>query len=160
MKVEIEPATAQVIDQLLRIERECFSTEAYTREQILSLLKNPNSVALVARVGGDTAGFVIGLVEGLSSGTVKIGHIVTIDVAVKYRRKGIALILLNETETFFEKQNVEVVYLEVRADNQAARRLYHKQGYVGNRQLADYYSYGVHGLRLVKRLKPMRTASS
>lgn len=158
MKVEIERATTRIIDELLRIERECFTAEAYTREQILSLLKSPKAVALVAKVGAITAGFIIGLVEGSSA--VKIGHIVTIDIAVKYRRKGIALTLLNETESAFAKRSVEVVYLEVRADNQAAKELYRKQGYVENMQLEDYYSSDVSGLRLVKRLKPTRLASA
>ena len=151
VNVEIEPATTRTIKELLRIERECFTAEAYTREYILRLLKNPNAITFMARIGNDVAGFVIGLVEG--RGTVKIGHIVTIDVAVKYRQKGIGLTLLKEVERAFLQRNIRVVYLEVRADNQAARKLYLKQGYEETKLLEDYYSCGVNALRLIKNLK-------
>jgi len=156
MKAEIESAEARTVEELLRIERECFTAEAYSREHILNLLKSPSAIALLAKVDGDVAGFIIGLVERRH--TVKIGHVVTIDVAVRYRQMGVGLMLLKEIENAFLKKNVEVVYLEVRADNQAARRLYSKQGYEETMQLNDYYSVGVHGLRLVKNLKQEQRA--
>jgi len=157
MKVKIEAAGARTVEELLRIERECFTAEAYSREHVLSLLKSPSAVSLLAEVDGNVAGFVIGLLERRQ--TAKIGHVVTIDVAVKYRRMGIGLMLLKKIENAFLKENVEVVYLEVRADNQAARRLYRKQGYEEAIQLDNYYSVGVHGLRLVKDLKQKQHAS-
>jgi len=158
MKVKIESAGTRTVEELLKIERECFTAEAYSREHVLSLLKSPSAAALLAKVDGDVAGFVIGLVERRQ--TAKIGHVVTIDVAIKYRRMGVGLMLLKEIENAFLKKNVEVVYLEVRADNQAARRLYRKQGYEETVQLDDYYSPGVHGLRLLKNLKQEQHASS
>ena len=158
MKAKTEPAEEKAIEELLRIERECFTAEAYSREHIRRLLKSPSAVALLARMDGDVAGFVIGLVERRR--TAKIGHVVTIDVAAKYRQMGVGLMLLKEIENAFLKKSVEAVYLEVRADNQAARRLYRKQGYEEAIQLDDYYSAGVHGLRLVKDLKQKQYASS
>ncbi len=157
MTVEVEPATTRTIEELLRIERECFTAEAYTREHILRLLKSPNAVTFLARIDSDVAGFVIGMVEG--RGTTKIGHIVTIDVAVKHRRKGIGLALLKEMERAFMKRNIGVVYLEVRADNQAARELYRKRGYKETKELENYYSSGVNALRLVKDFKHESDAS-
>ena len=157
MNVEVEPATTRTIEELLRIERECFTVEAYTREYILRLLKSPNAITFLARIDSDVAGFVIGLVEG--RGTVKIGHIATIDIAVKHRRKGIGLALLKEIECAFLERNIGTVYLEVRADNQAARQLYTRQGYEEKKQLEDYYSSGVTALRLVKNLKHESDAS-
>jgi len=158
MKAKVESAETRTVEELLRIERECFTAEAYSREHIRSLLKSPSAVALLAKVDGDVAGFVIGLVE--MKHTAKIGHVVTIDVAVKYRRMGVGLMLLTEIEDAFLKKNVKVVYLEVRADNQAARRLYRKQGYEEAVQLDDYYSVGVHGVRLMKDLKQEQHAPS
>jgi len=157
VKVKIEAAGASTVEELLRIERECFTAEAYSREHVLSLLKSPSAVALLARINGDVAGFVIGLLERRQK--AKIGHVVTIDVAVRYRRMGVGLMLLKEIENAFLKKNVEIVYLEVRAGNQAARRLYRKQGYEETVQLDDYYSAGVHGLRLVKDLRQKQHAS-
>jgi len=157
MKVKIESAEAKTVEELLRIEHECFTAEAYSKEHILNLLKSPSAVALLAKVDGDVTGFVIGLVERRR--TARIGHVVTIDVAVRFRRMGVGLMLLKEIENAFLKKNAEVVYLEVRADNQAARRLYRKRGYEETVQLDDYYSVGVHGLRLMKSLKQKPHAS-
>ncbi len=157
LSIEVETATSTTIEELLRIERECFTAEAYTREYILRLLKSPNTITFLARIDGDVGGFVMGLIE--RRGTVKIGHVVTIDVAVKHRRKGIGLALLKKVECAFLKKNVGTVYLEVRADNQAARELYQKQGYKETKQLEDYYSRGVDALRLVKDLKHESGAS-
>lgn len=156
MQVTIEPATIRHLRQLLNIERECFTVEAYTEKQVLDLLRNPRAVALLARVDCDFAGFIIGLVEDLKN--VKLGHIVTIDVALSHRRKGIGLMLLKKAEVIFLQKGVKSIHLEVRADNKSARRLYRKQGYRQMGSLEDYYSAGAHGLRLVKQL--MRSSDS
>ncbi|HKZ94363.1 MAG TPA: ribosomal protein S18-alanine N-acetyltransferase [Candidatus Bathyarchaeia archaeon] len=150
MHVTIETATPRNLEELLKIERECFEAEAYTREHVLDLLNNRNAFTQIARVNGDAAGFVTGLVD--SGEDVKAGHIVTIDVAVAYRRKGLGLTLLKEMENVLKKRGVKTIYLEVRVDNQAALKLYHKQGYVRTKSLKHYYSAGVHGLRMVKQL--------
>jgi ribosomal-protein-alanine acetyltransferase len=151
VKVTTGPATTRDLNELLNLERECFTTEAYTERQIRELLKSPNAVALLARVDADIAGFAISLVE--DCGRAKLGHVVTIDVAVKHRRKGIGLTLLREAEDTLSQRNVQAVYLEVRADNTTALQLYRKQGYVETELLEDYYSAGIRALRLVKQLK-------
>jgi len=150
LQITTEPANARGLEEVIKIERECFTTEAYSKQQILSLLTNPDAVGLLARINHEAAGFTIGIIENYS--TIKIGHIYTIDVAAKHRRKGVGLKLLTEIEDSFVKKGARISYLEVRADNKAAKKLYHKQGYRETEALQDYYSTGVHGLRLVKEL--------
>jgi len=151
-------ASLRDLDELLRIEQECFTKEAFTKEQMEVLLRNPNGIAFLARFMEEIVGFIIGEVE--NHGAVKTGHICTIDVAVKHRRRGVGLKLLKEVENAFLQRSVEICYLEVRADNYEASRLYEKQGYVELENLDNYYSGGEHGLRLVKLLKPKQSASS
>jgi ribosomal-protein-alanine N-acetyltransferase len=150
LKVTVESADLRDIEQLLRIERECFTGEAFTKEEIFLLLTNPNAISLVAKVNSEIAGFIIGVVE--NHGAVKAGHVFTIDVAIKHRRKGLGMKLLGEMEKTFLNGGAETSYLEVRVDNEAAMRLYKKQGYRETKSLGNYYSTGVHGFRLVKRL--------
>ena len=150
VQVKVERATIDHLGQLVDLERECFTTEAYTERQILGLLKDSRNVALLARVDGDIAGFIIGLDETLKNH--RLGHVVTIDVALKYRRKGIGSILLEEMETVFSQRGAEAVYLEVRVDNKSARQLYSKCGYKKLDALENYYSLGTHGLKMIKRL--------
>jgi len=158
LQITVETADLQNLEELLRIERECFTREAFTKEQIEILFRNSNIIGLLARVDGEVAGFIIGLIEDF--GRIKAGHVYTIDVAVKHRRRGVGVKLLKEMENTFLRKGAEASYLEVRVDNQAARRLYRKQGYVEMESLNDYYSMGVHGLRLKKQLKPKQNASS
>lgn len=116
-----------------------------------ALLESPNAIALLAKVDADIAGFVICMVEDRGNATV--GHIVTIDVAVKHRRKGMGLTLLRAAEDALSQREVHVVYLEVRADNISALQLYRKQGYVKAEILEDYYATGTCALRMMKQLK-------
>lgn len=157
-RTTVETATPQNIEEMLKIERECFTAEAYTRQQILNLLKSKNALALLIRVDGDASGFIIALLE--TEGKHRLGHAVTIDVAVKYRRKGLGSFLLRKMENILSERGVEAVYLEVRVDNHAALRLYEKQGYMKAELLEHYYSARTHGLRLVKRLQPKQNAFS
>jgi len=158
MRVTTGLATTRDLRELLNLERECFTTEAYRERQIRDLLKSPNAIVLSAKVDADIAGFVISLVE--DCGKAKLGHVVTIDVAVKHRRKGIGLTLLREVEHALSQRNVQVIYLEVRADNKSALQLYRKQDYVETELLENYYSVGIHALRLMKRLKRWSNDSS
>ncbi|UCE15258.1 MAG: ribosomal protein S18-alanine N-acetyltransferase [Candidatus Bathyarchaeota archaeon] len=151
MFITVQQATTKDLETLYEIERECFTTEAFTKEQIAYLLKNPDAVSLVAQIDDENAGFIIGLTY--RGNKARIGHIYTIDVAVKHRRKGIGLRLLNELEQIFVKKSIKICHLEVRIDNVAARELYHKQGYIEMRRLKDYYPVGIHGVQLKKKLE-------
>lgn len=158
MPVTVGKASLRHLNELLRIERECFTTEAFTKEQIEVLLRNPNGFGFLAQVKEEVVGFIIGEIE--KHRAIKVGHVCTIDVAVKYRRRGVGLKLLKEIENAFLQRGAETCYLEVRVGNNEARRLYEKQGYVELEDLDNYYSRGGHGLRLVKQLKPKQNAFS
>lgn len=150
MSITIQRATANHLETLHKIESECFTAEAFTKEQIAYLLQNPEAVSLVAQIDGETAGFIIGLTY--SRNKVRTGHVYTIDVAIRHRRKGIGLKLLKELEQIFVQKGVKTCYLEVRTDNLAARKLYRRQGYVETGILRGYYSMGTHGVQLKKKL--------
>ena len=151
MSVTVKTATINDLENLYKIERECFTIEAFTKKQMTRLLESPHTVSLVAWINGDVAGFIIGSIENLKK--TEAGHLYTLDVAVKHRRRGIGLRLLKELESIFAKRGVKICYLEVRLDNVAARELYRKQGYTEVAPLTDYYYKGVHGIRLEKKLE-------
>jgi len=146
----IRQATVNDLEKLYSIERECFTMEAFSKEQIMSLLQDMNSVSLIAQANGEVAGFIISLIQDIMG--VKTGHVCTIDVAIKHRRKGVGIKLLKELEQIFAKEGVKVCYLEARQNNVAALQLYKKQGYTEVEKLSNYYFKGVHGIRLQKKL--------
>jgi len=151
MPLKIEKPKISDLDTLYRIERECFTVEAFTKEHIAYLLESPNAVSLVAKADHEIVGFIIGMIEDY--GKVKVGHIYTLDVALKHRRLGVALKLIDKLEHVFLERGVKTCYLEVRMDNKAARELYHKKGYTELEPLEDFYAKGRHGLRMKKELK-------
>jgi len=150
LPITVRRATINDLETLFEIERECFTLEAFTKQQMAFLLENPHNISLTAWKNNKIAGFIIGLIQ--NSNETRIGRVYTLDVAVKHRRKGIGLKLLNELEQLFIEKGVKNSYLEARTDNVAARELYDKHGYTEVKQLKDYYSKGVHGILLVKRL--------
>lgn len=151
MSITVEPATLDDLEKLHRIERECFTIEAFTKEQMTRLLESPHTTSLVAWINGAVVGFIIGSIENLNE--TRVGHVYTLDVAVEHRRKGVGLRLLQELEGIFAKKGVKICCLEVRFNNVAARELYRKQGYTEVAPLKNYYYKGVHGIRLEKKLK-------
>ena len=149
MSITIQRATINNLETLYQIERECFTIEAFSKQHIAYLLENPNAVSFVAQINNAIAGFIIGLIHRHDEKIT--GRVYTLDVAVKYRRKGVGLKLLAEIERIFVKREVKICYLEVRKDNVAALELYRRHGYVEVEELKDYYK-GVQGVRLKKKL--------
>ena len=149
--ITIRKATVGDLDRLHRIEVECFPEEAFTRLQLEYILTFPHFMSLIAEVDGEVAGFIIGSLEVYNDKVV--GHIYSIDVLGRFRRRGIASKLLNEMEKILAERGAEECYLEVRVDNLAARSLYKKHGYKQVEVLKDYYREGIHGIRLKKQLK-------
>ncbi|UCF58499.1 MAG: GNAT family N-acetyltransferase [Candidatus Bathyarchaeota archaeon] len=150
MPITVRRATINDLETLYKIERECFTLEAFTKQHIAFLLENPRNIRLAAWENDEIAGFIIGLIQNFDE--TRIGRVYTLDVAVKHRRKGIGLKLLHELEQVLIEKGVKNCYLEARTDNVAARELYLKHGYIEVKQLKDYYSKGIHGVLLVKKL--------
>jgi len=149
MEIKIETASIRLLDKLYEIEIQCFNQEAFTKRQIGYLLADYNTIGLVAKVDGETAGFIISRVE-IENDTLH-GHIITINVTPAYRRKGIASKLLQETEAILKGKGITECNLEVREDNLAALRLYQNSGYKKIGRLEKYYA-DKHGLYLKKSL--------
>lgn len=149
MEIKIETASLKLLDRLFEIEEQCFDQEAFTKRQIAYLLTDYNTIALVAKADNDITGFIIAQEE--IDDNILYGHIITINVALTYRRKGIATKLLKEIEEIFKQKGITECHLEVREDNKAAVKLYQNSGYQKIGRLEKYYGKK-HGLYLKKNL--------
>jgi ribosomal-protein-alanine N-acetyltransferase len=149
MAVTVEDASVKFLDRLYEIEKECFIEEAFSKKQIAQLITDYNSISLIARENGEVAGFIVGVVY--PDRKAVNGHILTIDVSPKHRRKGIGRMLLQEMENIFAHKGVQASLLEVREDNAAAISLYRKLGYKEMGRLENYYG-NAHGIYLKKIL--------
>ena len=153
MSITIRPAMLMDLEDLHKIEIECFKNEAFTKLQISYFLRSQDFVSLVALVNNEIAGFIIGAIEPYSK--TRLGHIYTINVLKKYRRRGVASNLLSAMEKILDELGIETCYLEARADNVAALELYRKHGYKITNTIRDYYNADIDGVQLKKHLHPM-----
>ncbi len=120
---------------LLRVEEESFGPrERYGPEVFLALISLPGSVILVAEEDGEVVGYSAGYLEGDG-----VGHIASVAVRPGFRRRGIGRALMEALERELVARGARRLRLEVRASNQAARRLYESLGYRVVRRLPGYY---------------------
>jgi len=151
MSVQVSDATVNDLDALFAIEKECFTREAFSRELIATLLQKRNSVSLLAKTKGEIVGFAIALVYHRKNR--RVGHIFTIDVAARARKGGVGLVLMKNLEHRLIEKGARSCFLEVRADNRAARSLYEKLGYVERRFVKDFYYPGGDCVVMRKKLQ-------
>jgi len=149
MSTKVEGASIRDLSKLYEIEIACFDREAFSRLQLASMLKSYNSIALVAKIDSEIAGFIIGVI--FVERNQLAGHILTIDVSPKNRRRGIGICLLQEIEKLFRSKGVKTSTLEVREDNLAGISLYEKAGYKKVGKLRNYYG-NINGIYLNKTL--------
>lgn len=149
MNVNIETATIKLLGRLYEIERQSFRSEAFSKRQISYLLKDYNSISLVARVDNEIVAFVIGRIE--VEVEMLYGHIFTLETVPAYRRKGIAKKLLSALEKLFLERGASESRLEVREDNSFAICLYQKLGYKQIGRVEGYYG-NASGLCFVKSI--------
>lgn len=116
--MHIKFATKEDIDNIAKIEQECFLSP-WSRESIAESLSNPASHFLIAYEDEKPAGYM-GL--QIFSGE---GYVTNIAVLPEFRRRGIAKSLIKkqlENEMIF-------ITLEVRESNFSAISLYEKMGF-------------------------------
>lgn len=135
MHVRIVPMNADHLDELVELERICFSTP-WSRNMLAEELDNACSAFLVAVDANERVVGYAGLQVVLDE-----GYIANIAVFPEHRRKGVAGQLLQVFVNFAEANRLAFLTLEVRASNQAAIALYANRGFeeVGRRK--NYYEH-------------------
>ena len=94
--IVIRDYRAADLEAIFRLDQRCFAAEfRFDRESMLHFTEVRQAIALVAETGaGEVAGFVIVHVERVSA--VRVGYVVTLDVAPEFRRMGLAGALMDE----------------------------------------------------------------
>ena len=133
------------LEAAFALDQICFEPGiAYSRSEIRGFLSRAGSVALIAEDGGALAGFAIAHRRSAK------GHIVTIDVAPGWRRRGAGKVLLTELLRRLAEAGAREIRLEVDARNAGAIRFYEQMGFRATRTLKDYYDEGIDGVEMVR----------
>lgn len=121
--MQIIKAEKQHINDVLKIEKTCFSM-AWSKDSFMGELKTDDSHFTISiDDNGDITGFCILRLFGEEA------EIFNIAVLPKNRRNHIAEELLEEALSFAKTNGAFSVYLEVRASNEPAKKLYEKVGF-------------------------------
>lgn len=132
------PARPEHSAALHKLEARTFPEDPWTEQQLASHLRRPDAIALVlpkpegSRLLGAATGWAIG----------GVAELLRISVDPKARGAGLGRGLLRAFLDRCLERGAEEVWLEVRADNHHAIRLYLAEGFVQTGFRASYYTDG------------------
>lgn len=138
VEARFEPLTPDGVDAVLQVEQLAYS-HPWTRGNFVDALASGYEVQRL--MAADTLlGYFVAM-----KGVDEV-HLLNITVAPAFQRQGWARVLLDALALWARGQGAGWVWLEVRASNQRAQRVYESHGYrrVGERRA--YYPAG-HGQR-------------
>ncbi len=120
--MRLRPLREEDLDRILELEHELFGTGAWSRAVYRTELALPDRHYVVAEDGDAVVGYAgIALVED--------AEVMTVGVAASHRGRGIGAALLDDLLTQARGARSRRVFLEVRAGNDAAQRLYRRAGF-------------------------------
>lgn len=152
MSVGIRVLRAGDLPDVLAIEREVFPEDAWTDRMFASELGQPGTrYYIVAEADGVIAGYA-----GLSTAGNQ-ADVQTIAVRADRQGMGIGTALLRELIAAARNRGCRELFLDVRADNDRARRLYRRTGFaeVGVRR-GYYQAAGVDAIVMRLRIPSRR----
>ncbi len=144
---QIRRATPADIAAIVAIEEESF-IDPWEQAVFLEALTYYPTTYFVAECDGAVVGFVVGGLE--DTGENIYGHLCNLGVSPRYRRRGIAKLLVNRVEHQFALELATGVQLEVRVSNTAAQRFYRRMRYREVFGIEHYYANGEDAIVMMK----------
>ncbi len=130
----LRPYDPKDFSALFRLDQSCFPAGiAYSKATLRYFLSLRSADCLVAMEDTHIAGFI------LTEENPPLAHVITLDVAEKFRRQGIGSALLAESERNLALRGVRHVLLETATNNDAAVAFWQRHGYRIEATLKRYY---------------------
>jgi len=134
MAAVLRPYDPRDFAALYRLDQACFPAGiSYSKTTLRYFLSLRSADCLVALQDAHITGFI------LTEENPPLAHVITLDVAEKFRRRGIASALLLEGERNLGLRGVRHVLLETAADNEAGVAFWKHHGYGIAATLKRYY---------------------
>jgi len=150
----IRPFRPEDLEEVERINR-VFLPENYPGYFFIENYRRfPNSFLVAESENGEVVGYVMCRVESYYARdtTLLLGHVLSIAVSRRHRRRGIGRALMAEAERGLRGYGSDAVYLEVRVSNEPAIRLYDGLGYRKLGIIPRYYADGEDAYLMYKVL--------
>ena len=133
--------------RLHALDQECFPPGiAYSEAELMHYVRRRNAFTIVAESGQGLAGFIVAETQSTR------GHVITLDVSPKHRRRAIGSELMLRAEEKMKGAGCRVVFLETAVNNAAALAFYHRFGYVVIKTIPRYYEGNLDALLMGKKL--------
>lgn len=146
--MQLRPYRPSDLQTLYKIDQACFPPGvSYSRKELASFIGSRNSRTWVAEASEGIVGFLVA-----DRQPQQVGHIITVDVVVEQRRRGVGARLMDAAEDWAKDAGLRLIYLETAEDNLVAQRFYEARGYAKTEKLEGYYSNGTAAWVMVKRL--------
>ena len=142
--MDIRRAKADDLSGIAEIEAEVFS-DPWSEQALQPYVCSEGGMCYTASVDGKVIAYVIGRVIAPE------GEIYRIATHPAYRRRGIAYRLLDYAVKCEKGRGLEVLFLEVRASNTAAKNLYKSYGFKDMGVRKNYYKDPVEDAVLMVR---------
>ena len=134
MEIIIREMEEKDLDRIMEVEKGAFTTPWSRESFLLEITENKLAKYFVAEVNEVPVGYGgIWLI-------LDEGHITNIAVDREYRGLGIGEKILKVLIDYCKEHKILAITLEVRENNQAARNLYKKHGFVGYGIRPNYYA--------------------
>ena len=131
--MEVRRAKTDDAPRIAELEAEIFS-DGWGQKDILSCICSEGGICYTALVDGRVAAYILGRLSAPE------GEIYRIATAPEYRCRGIAYRLLNYAIKCEKGRGLECLFLEVRASNIPAIKLYKSHGFKDMGRRKNYYS--------------------
>ena len=145
--VHIKNPDFEVMKKIVEIEQEAFEGAGNVDLWIIKALIRYGLVFVIKE--NDE---IVCIVEYMQVFNKKSLFLYGISTLKKYRHKGYANYILNETEKILKNLSYEEIELTVAPENQIAIDLYKKHGYIKEKFLEDEYGKGIHRYVMRKKL--------
>jgi len=146
LKADIIKCGFDELKKIAEIESKCIP-DGWSLKAFEDWFEEKKTVVFAAVCNGEMIGFANG------SWVIDEGELLNIAVLEKYRRQGLAEILLKTLEDFFTEKDITVIYLEVREKNQSALSFYEKNGFIKNGFRKNYYrNPNDNGVLMMKKI--------
>ena len=129
----MQELSKEYVDEIAEIEKETFSSEAWSKDNILRELSNSNCVFEILVIDNKLVGYYS------FYKAVPEAYINNIAVKSEYRNKGFGKLILCELINKAYSLGIDAITLEVRKSNTVARHLYEAMGFVKSGVRPKFY---------------------
>ena len=145
--VHIKNPDFEVMKKIVEIEEEAFEGSGNVDLWIVKALIRYGLVFVIKEEEN-----IVCIVEYMQVFNKKSLFLYGISTLKKYRYRGYANYILNETEKILKDLSYEEIELTVAPENEIAIDLYKKHGYIKEKFLEDEYGKGIHRYVMRKKL--------